>query len=647
MGYADEPYNTTTHLLWFMGAQVAPDADPRYTWTPTSLGWWSGVLKGESSGGSSAVAQSATTGVNPVETHYSIWGHTIPIHVFGVGRIGGELISGPVQENGKVYGGVSFGFPADPTGTRTLREISFDSEVVWEGTAVGDPSGPVTIDASGFNTEPFTCRFYSGSLTQSADPLETSWYGVKANAYRPQTMLFIDGLPLANTKFKKFPYVSCKFSDSSGDDVNLGEAFERLAYSPWVGFTSAEFETSGVTDGLVSGGLIITQDSEFLSLIQQFGRFYPSWDILQTDKLRIVDRGDNITPDISLDKTRLMGQVVFARAEPNSIPRKLILSTPDPGADYTIVPSEAAFPNDPVNVSSSIRTESAYLPAIMDASTRMAVVTFAKYQEEQARKKITGVAMTYGLEMEPGDLIGLSGLGDDFPGGEVFKVKETLHGANYSVEFTGESIIQCAPGAITTPPPPEPDAAGFWNAADKSVGITLSNSDQTATQITTVTGGVRSTTAHTTGKYYVELVVGTFTGYIFDDDGIGITTLAQSLATIPAGASFYIRGDGLLYVGGVSTTIGANGIQNTTIGLAIDLDHQRMWVRNNNNFNAWIGTSGSGSANPVTNTQGFDISAVFSGVAAYLFMSTDNATTDVVTINNTWTYAPPTGFGAW
>lgn len=443
-----------------MGAQIAPDADPRYTWRPTSLGWWEGILKGESSGGSGTSNESTATGVNPTETHYSLYGHTIPLSVFGVGRIGGEIIAGPWIENGLASFCISFGFPADPAGTRTLREIAFDSEVVWDS-------------VNGFSTEEFTYRFYEGTLTQSADALETSHFGADAVAYRPQILIWFENLPLANTKFKKIPYVAAVIADGTGDDVNLGEAFERLAASPWVDF--ADFETSGITDGLPNGGLIIAQDVEFLGLIQQFGRFYGSWDILQTDKLRIVDRGDTVTPDISLDKSSLKGQVVLARAEPNSVPRKLVLSTIDADADYTIVPSEAAFPLAPVNVSSSVRTESAFLPAIMDAATRMAVVTFTKYQEEHTRKKITGVAMAKGLEIEPGALMGISGLGDDFPGGEVFKVMETLHGADYSVEFTAESIIQCEPGAITTPPTPDPGdppldgltTTGAWSASRK------------------------------------------------------------------------------------------------------------------------------------------------------------------------------------
>jgi hypothetical protein len=94
-----------------------------------------------------------------------------------------------------------------------------------------------------FSTESFTFRFYGGTLTQSADALETSHFGADAVAYRPQILIWFENLPIANTKFKKIPYVSAVIADATGDDVNLGEAFERLAYSPWVGYTSAEFET--------------------------------------------------------------------------------------------------------------------------------------------------------------------------------------------------------------------------------------------------------------------------------------------------------------------------------------------------------------------------------------------------------------------
>lgn len=382
-----------------------------------------------SSAGISSGAVSTSTGVNPTETSYALYGHIIPLSVFGKGRIGGEIISGPWIANGLASFIISFGVPADPSGTRDLREIAFDSEVVW--TAAG-----------GFSTEAFTYRFYGGSLSQAADTLETVHFGADAVAYRPQILLAFSDLPIANTKFKKVPYVSAVIGDATGDDVNLGEAFERLAYSPWVGYTSSQFETINVTDGLVGGGLIIAQQTEFLSLIQQFGRFYPTWDILQTDKLRIVDRGAVVVPDIILNTERLIGGVTVTRAGPDTIKKNLELSTIDPDADYTIVPSRSQRPHDPVPVTTSIGTDTAYLPAIMDSSTRVATVTLAKYHEEQTRKTISGTTMAYGYEIEPGALVQIQSLGDDFHN-ETFKVVESLHGINYTVEFTAAAIINC------------------------------------------------------------------------------------------------------------------------------------------------------------------------------------------------------------
>ncbi len=353
---------------------------------------------------------STSTGVSPQEISYSLYGHIVPLIVLGQGRVGGEIISGPTLVGGTVSGINSFGVQADPTRVLTLVEVSFDSQVVWQGSQVGDG----TLSSSGFTSEPITMRFYTGSLTQSADPLEIAEYGANAVAYRGQVLLAVEDLPLANTKFKKYPYISCKFVDEDGAACNFGELFERLAYSPYVGYSSSEFETSGITDGVADGGFIIAQDVDFLTLIQEFGRFYPTWNILQTDKLRIVDRGSDVTADIVLNRQTLMGDLVVSRQGADTVKKDLELSAIDPDSDYQIIPSRAQRPRDPVAVTTSVGVDSAYLPVIMDASTRAAIVTLAKYQEEQTRKTISGTAMAYGLEMEPGDLVAITGIGDHF-----------------------------------------------------------------------------------------------------------------------------------------------------------------------------------------------------------------------------------------
>ncbi len=465
MSYADDPV-TYTVVNGQTVATFGRPADPAYglPYSPTSQftltavagtnGVWVPTFQPTAPVVSGA-ALSTSTGVNPNETAYSLYGHIIPLSVFGVGRIGGEIIAGPWIDTatGLASFCISFGVPADPSGSRDLREIAFDSEVVW--TAAG-----------GFTNLAFTYRFYDGTLTQAPDALEVSHFGADAVAYRPQILIWFENLPLASTKFHKIPYVAAVIGDSSGDDVNLGEAFERLAYSPWVGYTSAQFETVDITDGLVSGGLILAQDYDFLGLIQLFGRFYPTWDILQTDKLRIVDQGDAVTADIALDTTRLMGQIATTRAGADTVKKDLELSTIDPAADYTIIPFVAQQPTDPIAVTTSIGRDSVYLPAIMDASTRASIATFAKYHEEMTRKTISGTAMIYGLEMEPGDLVSIRDLGDDFSN-ETFKVTETLHGANYSVEFTAAAILKCSPdsGLDLPPPPPLGGLIGWWDAS--------------------------------------------------------------------------------------------------------------------------------------------------------------------------------------
>jgi hypothetical protein len=591
--------------------------------------------KGPSVAPVTPVAVAASTGVNPIESSYSLYGHVIPLSVFGVGRIGGEIIAGPWIENGLATFCISFGVPADPSGARDVREIAFDSQVVW---STGGTAGVTTSAGGTFNTEAFVFRFYGGTLTQAVDPIETLKFGAEANAYRPQILIWFVDLPLANTKFKKIPYVAAVIGDASGDDVNLGEAFERLAYSPWVGYTSAEFETSGITDGLVSGGMIFAQDAEFLATIQQFGRFYPTWDILQTDKLRIVDRGSNVTPDITLDSTRLTGLVPITRQGQDSVKQELELSAIDPDADYTIVPSLARRPNAPVSVTTSVGRDSAYLPVIMDAFTRIAVVTLARYHDEQTRKTISGTAMGYGLEIEPGDLVQIESLGEF--SGETFKIFETSHGANNTVEFVAQSLLICASTAPTFPVGWDPTTAALTLLSDDLLSATSfggGNKEQ----------GVRVATANakTSGKNYFEITVTNFSGFgvtsgfgiatptsTYTDMGINATT-GVLLHTYPA----------TIYADGADTGMSLAAfelVSGTVVGMAVDLDNRKMWFRIAPSGN-W---NGSALANPVTNVGGITIPA-----GTMVPITTFNATGNEHTANfgaSAFVGSVPSGFTA-
>ncbi len=618
--------------------------DTGWTYRYNAAGEFTGSTFSQPSGPAGTRAVSASTGVNPNETGYSLYGHTIPLLVLGRGRVGGDIISGPTVANGNASGINSFGVQADPTRTLTLIEIAFDSDVIWQGTCVGDPSAAVTPSSSGFTSEPFTVRFYTGSLTQPADPLETVPYGTNAVAYRGQVLLAFDNLPLANTKFKKYPYVSARFVDQDGEAINFGDAFEMLAYGPYVGLTSDQFVTSGITDGVPDGGFIITQDTEFLSLIQQYGRFYQNWDILQTDKLRIVDRGDTVTPDIVLDKSNLMGQVTIARAKPDSVPRELTLSTIDPDADYTIVPSKASFPRDPVAVSTSVKTESQYLPVIMDSATRTAIVTFAKYNEEIARKTVTVTAMIRGLEIEPGDLLGLADLADGI-GDEVFKVKETTHGANHSVEIIAQSFMDCnldlGPCPVVTPSEFDTGTAANVTLSNGNLTVVnnLSNSD------TNQGARVALTSARDDCRYYFEITQDVNAGGW--EVGVGVVKTTQGFSGFSGGGANGVWLD----TGSGSTNLFSNGSLSATtgippgatIGIAVDMDNGKVWMCDASGGD-W---NGDPAADPATNTGGAALIAGlmtpvvtfggFTGASGNQFTANFGASAFVGTV--------PTGFG--
>jgi Putative phage tail protein len=377
-----------------------------------------------------------TTGIDPSKFQNEAFGKKIPISALGKGRIGGQLICGPWGiETGIVSGGWSFGFPADPTGSRVLLEIAMDSKVAW------------TL-ADGFTGESFTFRYTEGTQTQSADALETSNFPDAPVAYRPQMMLYLEDIPMAPFG-NKIPYVAALWGDTTDgadpdDGVNLGEGLERIAWSPWANYSSDTFQAVNVED--VVGGILLADDWTMIQLAQYISKMYRNLDLLQSDKIYIKDHGALVTPDFRFDRDRIIASdkpIQFVRQEPSATPRELEFVSIDPDADYTWVPAKAQRVRDPINVSASVGKETVTLPLIMDQFTRISMAYYAQYAEEAARKKVSVAVMAYGYEIEPGDRMALIDMGDGFDD-EVFKVTRTKHGANYVVEVEGEAISRCS-----------------------------------------------------------------------------------------------------------------------------------------------------------------------------------------------------------
>lgn len=116
----------------------------------------------------------------------------------------------------------------------------------------------------------------------------------------------------------------------------------------------------------------------------------------------------------------------------------------------------------------------------------------------------------------------------------------------------------------------------------------------------------------TAGKWYVEFTCGGISGNV---DGVGVVSslglggvgfLGDSQAGVSHDLGWgYFANNHVANQGNTQTSV-----NNTTwgsgdvIGLAIDLDNKRLWLRLNGG--AWVGTSGT--PDPATNTSGFDIS---------------------------------------
>jgi hypothetical protein len=208
------------------------------------------------------------------------------------------------------------------------------------------------------------------------------------------------------------------------------------------------------------------------------------------------------------------------------------------------------------------------------------------------------------------------------------------------------------PGALTLLGAGKPSGGGgggaaAWNPADAGTSITVSGAGNV---IATYTGatfgshfGVRSTTSHGSGKYYVEFTMAVGTS------GNPIVGIADAGATIPTGypgqTNYGIgyQNDNAVFLNTGSNV--TNGFMPTyttgdVIGMAVDMGNNKIWWRKNGG--SWNGTTDD-PTNPAT---GYNISSMvgpfflaFSGLSQF-------AGGDGATINPTPS-SPPSGYGNW
>jgi hypothetical protein len=400
---------------------------------------------------------STVTGIDPAEVASATYGKTIPIWVGGTLRLGCHIIFGPTfrdQDGFRVCDfGVSFGMPANNIGTRNLFELRLDGVRVWHYQA-------------GFSyTSPLVFRFYGGTEIQPADPLVIAAYPTAPVAHRGQCCIFIEGLRIADFNFK-VPFVSALIADVTGlvnpdDGVNLGDGLQQIAASPYVNLSAAEFATVGISERV--DAIIVAEKISFMELLSRYARLY-LWDIVQTDKLKVLERG-SVAPDMSLDLTNILTgdnspPIQVQRQQQPDIAKELDYSWIDPDRDYEINTVTIKRPRAPVPVTASDGKDTISLPSVHTVQEATAWATLRKFKDELARETLSFNTNAEGYALEPGDVVSVNAGFKTY----IIRVLEVLRGANWSNQIKGEPVLRCAfPVTSAGPLDGIPGLTGAWS----------------------------------------------------------------------------------------------------------------------------------------------------------------------------------------
>lgn len=189
--------------------------------------------------------------------------------------------------------------------------------------------------------------------------------------------------------------------------------------------------------------------------------------------------------------------------------------------------------------------------------------------------------------------------------------------------------------------PPVTNPTITWNPADKTTNIALSNANMTASLSTVsfLNEGVRSTgPAKSTGKWYLE-----FTNILSGSAGSGGRYgFAAAGDTLGGAGQCGVHPDGNVSgpIGGASMGSAPDG---HTLGLAIDLDHMKLWARYD--AGSW---NNVGTDNPATNNGGLDITGVTLPLYVHLWEQAFHAGHATLNVGATaFVQAIPSGFSAW
>jgi hypothetical protein len=183
--------------------------------------------------------------------------------------------------------------------------------------------------------------------------------------------------------------------------------------------------------------------------------------------------------------------------------------------------------------------------------------------------------------------------------------------------------------------------ANAWSIADRSVPITLSNSDKTATSIGGINPGVRSSTAQmngAVGKYYVEFSYDTATS----SAAVGIKS-KSSVLTNPTIENCRLSPNGTITLNAATVAnLGTSLTAGDVACLAWDSGTKKVFFRKNNGL--W---NNDAAADPATGTNGIDASSLSNVDYCLYMLASSVAVFTVRTEAAEFIYQAPVGFTSW
>lgn len=170
-----------------------------------------------------------------------------------------------------------------------------------------------------------------------------------------------------------------------------------------------------------------------------------------------------------------------------------------------------------------------------------------------------------------------------------------------------------AAGAIVSPFTPT-----TWNSSDKSANASLSADKLTLTAIGS-SGSARSIFSASSGKYYWEMTLNTWSNGV---DNVAGMALATAAFTGGAG-TIVLRESGGIFLNNTVVITPWSGLVNGQVAdVAADITNRRIWFRVRAKATTW---NGNASYDPATGVGGVDFSALAGPMFAWCFGQANTA----------------------